>query len=140
MDGMLFLLYAPFISAAASFIGWLIAIIIQDSKSTKTYSIPKSTSSSKPTSSCGSTLYRGCGNPSSLYDYDYSNYGYNSRSSLESEMRAHNARMEQLMREQNKIMIDNECRRISESNQRSLADMFDTRLTNIFRNPWEGIL
>ena len=140
MDGMHFLLYAPFISAGASFIGWLIAIIIQDSKSTKYSSTPKSSSSSRPVSSSGSSLYRGCGNPSSLYDDGISGYGYNSRSSLESEIRAHNARMEQLMREQNKIMIDNECRRISESNQRSLADMFDTRLTNIFRNPWDGIL
>ena len=140
MNGFLFLLYAPFISAGASFIAWLIAIIIQDSKSTKTYSTPKSTSSSKPASSSGSTLYRGCGNPSALHDYDIPDYNFYSRSSMESEMRAHNARMEQLMREQNKIMIENESRRISESIQRPLSDMFDTRLTNIFRNPWEGIL
>jgi hypothetical protein len=27
-----------------------------------------------------------------------------------------------------------------EHNDRSLADKLDTRITNIFRNPWEGIL
>ena len=124
MNGFLFLLYAPFISAGASFIAWLIAIILQDSKSTKTYSTPKSTSSSKPASSSGSTLYRGCGNPSALHDYDFPDYGFNSRSSFEAEMRAHNARMEQMMREQQGIMIENELRRINESTRKSLAEQF----------------
>ena len=99
-----------------------------------------SKSGTKSVNSSGSSLYRGCGNPNTLDDYNVPDYNYYSRSSMESEMRAHNARMEQLMREQNRIMIDNESRRISESMNRSLAEQFDTRLTNIFRNPWEGIL
>jgi len=61
-------------------------------------------------------------------------------SSMEAEMRAHNARVEQMMMEQHRTMIENESRRISESINRPLSEQFDTRLTNIFRNPWEGIL
>ena len=60
--------------------------------------------------------------------------------SIESEMNAHNARVEQMMKEQHRTMIENESRRISESINRPLSEQFDTRLTNIFRNPWEGIL
>lgn len=135
MAFLYFLLFAPAIMPI------LIAIIASIFSSFTSSSNTNSTSSSsKPVSSSGSSLYRGCGNPNSLHDYDYSNYGYNSRSSLESEIRSHNARMEQLIQEQNKIMIDNESRRISESIQRPLSEMFDTRLTNIFRNPWDGIL
>ena len=61
-------------------------------------------------------------------------------SSMESEMKAHNARVEQMLMEQHCTMIENESRRISESINRPLSEQFDTRLTNIFRNPWEGIL
>ena len=61
-------------------------------------------------------------------------------SSMETEMRAHNARVEQMMMEQHRTMIENESRRISESINRPLSEQFDTRLTNIFRNPWEEIL
>ena len=135
MAFLYFLLFAPAIMPI------LIAIIAGIFSSFKSSSNTHSTSSSsKPVSNSGSSLYRGYGNPSSLYDCDIPDYNYYSRSSMESEMRAHNTRMEQLIQEQNKIMIDNESRRISESIQRPLSDMFDTRLTNIFRNPWEGIL
>ena len=135
MAFLYFLLFAPAIMPI------LIAIIAGIFSSFKSSSNTDSTSSSsKPVSNSGSSLYRGCGNPSSLYDCDIPDYNYYSRSSMESEMRAHNARMEQLIQEQNKIIIDNESRRISESIQRPLSDMFDTRLTNIFRNPWDGIL
>ena len=135
MAFLYFLLFAPAIMPI------LIAIIAGIFSSFKSSSNTHSTSSgSKPVSSSRNSIYRGCGNPSSLYDCDIPDYNYYSRSSMESEMRAHNARMEQLIQEQNKIMIDNESRRISESIQRPLSDMFDTRLTNIFRNPWEGIL
>lgn len=61
-------------------------------------------------------------------------------SSMETEMRAHNARVEQMMMEQHRTMIENESRRISESINRPLSEQFDTRHTNIFRNPWDGIL
>ena len=61
-------------------------------------------------------------------------------SSMEMEMRSHNARMEQMMMDQQRTMIENESRRISESINRPLSEQFDTRLTNIFRNPWDGIL
>ena len=135
MAFLYFLLFAPAIMPI------LIAIIAGIFSSFKNSSNTHSTSSSsKPVSSSGNSIYRGCGNPSSLYACDIPDYNYYSCSSMESEMRVHNAQMEQLMREQNKIMIDNESRRISESIQRPLSDMFDTRLTNIFRNPWEGIL
>ena len=136
MNGFLFLLYAPIIAPIAGLIGGIIATIIHDSK-TSSSSIKPGT---KPASSPESSLYRGCGNPSSLHDYDIHGYGYNSLSSLESEMRAHNARMEQMMREQEGIMIENELRRVNESIRKPLAEQFDGRLTNIFKNPWEGIL
>ena len=135
MAFLYFLLFAPAIMPI------LLAIIAGIFSSFKSSSNTDSTSSSsKPVSSSGNSIYRGYGNQSSLYDCNTPDYNYYSRSSMESEMQAHNARMEQLIQEQNKIMIDNESRRISESIQRPLSDMFDTRLTNIFRNPWEGIL
>ena len=128
MNGFLFLLYAPIIGPV---LGLIVGIIVSIINSEKSNSSPKSGTKSVNSSRCYS--YHNYDNPSShIPDYSYS--------SLESEMRAHNARMEQLMREQNKIMIDNESRRISESMNRSLAEQFDTRITNIFRNPWEGIL
>ncbi len=136
MNGFLFLLYGPIIAQVAGFVVVIIAVIVSESKKSSS----SSKSGTKSVNSSGSSLYRGCGNPNSLHDYNVPDYNYYSRSSMESEMRAHNDRMEQLMREQNRIMIDNESRRISESMNRPLAEQFDTRLTNIFRNPWEGIL
>ena len=65
---------------------------------------------------------------------------FNNSSSFELEMKAHNARVEQMMMEQHRTMIENESRRISESINKPLSEQFDTRLTNIFRNPWDGIL
>ena len=65
---------------------------------------------------------------------------HRSYSTMESEMRAYNSRVEQLLQEQHRTMIENESRRISESINRPLSEQFDTRLTNIFRNPWDGIL
>lgn len=132
MNGFLFLLYAPIIGPVLGLIVGIIASIINSEKSN---SSPKS--GRKSVGGSRSYSYHNYDNPSSHYDYNIPDYSYYS---LESEMRAHNARMEQLMREQNKIMIDNESRRISESMNRSLAEQFDTRITNIFRNPWEGIL
>lgn len=61
-------------------------------------------------------------------------------SSMELEMKNHNTRMEQMMMEQHRTMIENESRRVSDSINRPLSEQFDTRLTNIFRNPWDGIL
>ncbi len=136
MNGFLFLLYAPVIAQVVGFVVVIIAVIIPKSK--KSSSSTKA--GTKSVNSSGSSLYRSCGNPSSLHDYNIPDYNYYSRSSMEAEMRAHNDRMEQLMREQNRIMIENESRRISESMNRSLAEQFDTRITNIFRNPWDGIL
>ena len=134
MDGFLFLLYAPFISVTIRVLCWVIAIIVQGLKS----SGYTSKYSSTPVSNSNSSTSRNSSYSRSYYDiHDYS---HNSNSSLELEMKAHNARMEQMMREQQVIMIENELRRINESTNKSLAEQFDSRLTNIFRNPWDGIL
>ena len=65
---------------------------------------------------------------------------YNNYSSFESEMRTHNARVEQMMMEQENRRITEEMHRQTHETEGSLAEKFDGRLTNIFRNPWEGIL
>ncbi|MBO4858899.1 MAG: hypothetical protein J5527_10340 [Treponema sp.] len=135
MNGFLFLIYAPIIGPVAGLLVGLIVSIVNSSRESK--------STTYTSSKTGKSSYS-----SSYPSYDYSNsyeaklpdYGYGSMSSIESEIRAHNNRMEDLMREQNKIMIDSELRRINESIRPTLADQFDTRITNIFRNPWEGIL
>ncbi len=86
----------------------------------------------------------GAYNYGSSYSFDEPDYNEieSSRilSSMEKEMRSHNARMEQMMMDQHRTMIENESRRISENINRPLSDQLDTRLTNIFRNPWDGIL
>ena len=61
-------------------------------------------------------------------------------SSMEAEMRAHNARVEQMMLEQESRRLTEEMYRQTHESEGSLADKFDGRLTNIFRNPWAGIL
>ena len=61
-------------------------------------------------------------------------------SSMEAEMRAHNARVEHMMLEQESRRLTEEMYRQTHESEGSLADKFDGRLTNIFRNPWEGIL
>ena len=61
-------------------------------------------------------------------------------SSMEAEMRAHNARIEHMMLEQESRRLTEEMYRQIHESEGSLADKFDGRLTNIFRNPWEGIL
>ena len=134
MNGFLFLLYAPIIGPVAGLIVGIIVSIVHGCRESKS-----TTSTSSVT---GKRSY------SSYHSYDYSdpyearlpNYDYLSMASIESEIRAHNNRMEDLMREQNKIMIDSELRRINDSIRPTLAEQFDTRITNIFRNPWEGIL
>ena len=79
-----------------------------------------------------SACTNGGGSYSSSYSYD--------TSSLEAEMKRHNARMEEMMMEQEKARLQEEMYRIQRESEPSLAEKFDTRLTNIFRNPWEGIL
>lgn len=136
MNGFLFLLYAPVICNVGCFLVGLIVLIVNSCKESKPSNSSTNTKTKKRSYS-GSYHSYGYSDP---YEVRLPNYDYISMSSIESEIRAHNNRMEDLMREQNKIMIDNESRRISESMNRSLAEQFDTRLTNIFRNPWEGIL
>lgn len=132
MDGFHFLLYAPIIGPVLGLIVELIASAVSESNS--------SSSTTKSGIKSRNSSYHSYGSPSSQYDYHIPDYRYNSYSSLESEMRAHNARMEQMLQEQNRIMIDNELHRINESIRRPLSEQFDTRITNIFRNPCEGIL
>ena len=97
-------------------IGWLLGIIINAIVSSK------SSHGFGSTSSCNTHM---------------SSYG---NSSLESEMRAHNARVEQMLREQELQRTHEEFSRMMRESEGSLADKLDTRVTNIFRNPWEGIL
>jgi hypothetical protein len=135
MNGFLFLLYAPIIGPAVGLlVGFIISIVnsCRDSKST-------TSKSSRTGKRSYSTSYHN-NDYSVPYETRLPNYGYSSMSSIESEIKAHNNRMEALIREQNKIMIDNELHRINESIRKPLSEQLDTRITNIFRNPWEGIL
>ncbi len=45
-----------------------------------------------------------------------------------------------MMRESEYRRVQEESQRISNEMHQDLADMFDGRLTNLFRNPWKGIL
>ncbi len=133
MDGMHFLLYAPVFCAILGSIGGMIAVLVDACSSSKFGSGNKALRKSN-----NSLSYHSYGEPSSFYDDHYPDYI--SKISMETEMKAHDARMEQMMQEQNKILIDNELHRIYDSTRTSLADQLDPRLTNIFKNPWEGIL
>lgn len=130
--GMKFLLYAPIILSALVFI-FLILMLCGVGKREST---PKYGTLKKPESS----KYR------KSYSHSYSEYDSHVMPSRDHnvynqiEQKAHNDRMEQLLMEQNKILIDNEMHRINDSIRTSLADQLDGRITNIFRNPWEGIL
>lgn len=132
MDGMHFLLYAPVICAVVSFIGGIIYLLTSDCKSSK------STVSTKAANKSANHHYYE--QPCSFNDHHYPDYDYISEVVIETEMKAHNERMEQMMHEQNKILAQNELNRIYDSTRPSLADQLDSRLTNIFKNPWEGIL
>jgi len=136
MDGFHFLLYAPIIGPVAGLIVGIIVSIVNECKTSNS----STKTNSRPVSNSRSSSYHSCGHPDSYYEYDVPSYRTNSYSALESEMRAHNARMEQMMREQTSIMIENKCRRVNESIRKPLSEQFDTRITNIFRNPWDGIL
>lgn len=56
------------------------------------------------------------------------------------EVQSHNSRVEQMMKESEYRRVREESQKISNEMHQDLADMFDGRLTNIFRNPWKGIL
>ena len=130
MTCIYFLLFGPIIGGVLGFIIQIIIGCMDSSNSSKSYSHSSSSSSSYS-----------CGSPSSFHEPDYNEIERNRiLSSMEIEMRNHNARMEQMMMDQHRTMIENESHRISESINRPLSEQFDTRLTNIFRNPWDGIL
>ena len=130
MAGIYFLLFGPIIGGV---LGFIIQIIV--------WCMNSSDSSKSNTQSSSSSNNSSCGSPSSFHEPDYNEIERNRiLSSMEMEMRSHNARMEQMMMNQHHTMIENESRRISESMNRPLSEQFDTRLTNIFRNPWDGIL
>ena len=130
MAGIYFLLFGPIIGGVLGFIIQIIVWCMNSSDSLK--------SNTQSPSSCNNSS---CGSPSSFHEPDYNEIERNRiLSSMEMEMRSHNARMEQMMMDQHRTMIENESRRISESINRPLSEQFDTRLTNIFRNPWDGIL
>ena len=95
-------------------IGWLLGIIINAIISSKNS--------------------HGFGSSCNTYMSSYDN------SSLESEIRNHHARVEQMLQEQEMQRTKEEFSRMMHESEGSLADKLDTRVTNIFRNPWEGIL
>lgn len=128
--GIYFLLFGPIIGGVLGFIIQIIVWCMNSSDSSK--------SNTQSSSSCNNSS---CGSPFSFHEPDYNEIERNRiLSSMEMEMRSHNARMEQMMMDQHRTMIENESHRISESINRPLSEQFDTRLTNIFRNPWDGIL
>ena len=130
MAGIYFLLFGPIIGGVLGFIIQIIVWCMNSSDSSK--------SNTQSSSSCNNSS---CGSPSSFHEPDYNDIeGNRILSSMEMEMRSHNARMEQMMMDHHHTMIEIDSRRISESINRPLSEQFDTRLTNIFRNPWDGIL
>ena len=130
MVGIYFILFGPIIGGVLGFIIQIISWCINSSDTPKSYTHRSSSNSSYS-----------YGSSSQFSEPDYNEIERNRiLSSMEMEMRSHNARMEQMMVDQQRTMIENESRRISESINRPLSEQFDTRLTNIFRNPWDGIL
>ncbi len=126
--GLYFLLLTPIVGPILGLIVGVIISIVNSSSSTK-----------RPTS--GESKVRATSYSSSYYETPMLDWeSERILSSMEAEMRAHNARVEQMMMEQHRTMIENEAHRISESINRPLSEQFDTRLTNLFRNPWDGIL
>ena len=126
--GLYFLVLAPIIGPV---LGIIVAIIVSIVNSSDSTTRPSSCESKHRTTSYSSSYYE-----PPMRDWESERI----LSSMEAEMRAHNARVEQMMMEQHRTMIENEAHRISESITRPLSEQFDTRLTNIFRNPWDGIL
>lgn len=78
-----------------------------------------------PGGGAGSCYYRG---------------GYSSYDPLYYEMRNHNRRVEQMLMDNENHRLQEQMYRLTHESEGSLADKFDTRLTNLFRNPWDGIL
>lgn len=126
--GLYFLVLAPIIGPV---LGIIVAIIVSIVNSSDSTTRPSSCESKHRTTSYSSSYYE-----PPMRDWESERI----LSSMEAEMRAHNARVEQMMMEQHRTMIENETHRISESINRPLSEQFDTRLTNLFRNPWDGIL
>ena len=126
--GLYFLVLAPIIGPV---LGIIVAIIVSIVNSSDSTTRPSSCESKHRTTSYSSSYYE-----PPMRDWESERI----LSSMEAEMRAHNARVEQMMMEQHRTMIENEAHRISESINRPLSEQFDTRLTNLFRNPWDGIL
>lgn len=124
-----FIMFAPIIGGVLGFIIQIIVCFINSYDISKS---PEFSSTSRNYSHVSSHSYN---------EPDYNEIERNRiLSSMEMEMRSHNARMEQMMMDQERTMIENESRRVSESFHRPLSEQFDGRLTNIFRNPWDGIL
>lgn len=72
--------------------------------------------------------------------YGYYRSGYSGYDPLYYEMRNHNRRVEQMIMDNETHRLQEQMYRLTHESEGSLADKFDTRLTNIFRNPWDGIL
>ena len=128
IEGLYFLVLAPVIGPVLGLIVGIIVSIINSSDSTKS---PSSCTTKSRTTSYSSSYYE-----PPVRDWESERI----LSSMESEMRAHNARVEHMMLEQESRRLTEEMYRQTHESEGSLADKFDGRLTNIFRNPWEGIL
>ena len=128
ITGLYFLVLAPFVGPI---LGIIVGAIISAINSADSTTSSTSCERKSRTTSYSSSYYE-----PPMRDWESERI----LSSMEAEMRAHNARVEQMMMDQHRTMIENESHRISESINRPLSEQFDTRLTNIFRNPWDGIL
>ena len=69
------------------------------------------------------------GNSSSFYEQ-----------AMYNEMKYHNMKMREMAMNEQMQRTQEELNRVNSEIRTSLADKVDTRITNIFRNPWEGIL
>ena len=126
--GLYFLVLAPIIGPV---LGIIVAIIVSIVNSSDSTTRPSSCESKHRTTSYSSSYYE-----PPMRDWESERI----LSSMEAEMRAHNARIEHMMLEQESRRLTEEMYRQIHESEGSLADKFDGRLTNIFRNPWEGIL
>ena len=119
IGGLYFLVLAPVIGPV---LGLIVGIIVSAINNSDLTTRPTSCESKTRTTSYSSSYYE-----PPVRDW-------------ESEMRAHNARVEHMMLEQESRRLTEEMYRQTHETEGSLADKFDGGLTNIFRNPWEGIL
>lgn len=78
--------------------------------------------------------------PSSGGGYGYSRSRYSGYDPLFYEMRNHNRKVEQMLMDNENHRLQEQMYSLTHESEGALADKFDTNMTKIFKNPWNGIL